>query len=182
MFVRELTSWLSGAADPRTFPYPVVVREFHRVGKHFVEKELLALLDEARATVAGAAAAGGDDEARLLTDFLDVALDKWDGRYDYRSYLALRLLRLPCGADDPSPAGDDAVSRRARDRLFVRLVADALAFELAAAAHTTDLLPQQRPGPPVVTKRCRLGVRAALPPLARLGLVGAVGDGDQAAT
>ncbi|MER5333784.1 hypothetical protein [Micromonospora sp. NPDC002717] len=176
--MHELTTWLSGTADPRTFPYPAVLHEFHRVGKHFVEKELLALLDETRARVAGATAAGGD-EARLLTDFLDVTLDKWDGRYDYRSYLALRLLRLPCGADDPPPAEDDATSRRARDRLFVRLVADALAFELAAAAHTTDLLPQQRPGPPVVTKRCRLGVRAALPPLARLGLV-AVGDDEPA--
>ncbi|MFG3420175.1 hypothetical protein [Micromonospora sp. NPDC048063] len=179
--MHELTSWLSGTADPRTFPYPAVLREFHRVGKHFVEKELLALLDETRARVAGATTAG-DDEARLLSDFLDVTLDKWDGRYDYRSYLALRLLRLPCGADDPPPAEDDATARRARDRLFVRLVADALAFELAAAAHTTDLLPQQRPGPPVVTKRCRLGVRAALPPLARLGLAGAVGDGGPTTT
>ncbi|MEU4645615.1 hypothetical protein [Micromonospora sp. NPDC023814] len=179
--MHELTTWLSGTADPRTFPYPAVLREFHRVGKHFVEKELLALLDETRARVAGATASGGD-EARLLSDFLDVTLDKWDGRYDYRSYLALRLLRLPRGADDPPRPRDDAASRRARDRLFVRLVADALAFELAAAAHTTDLLPQQRPGPPVVTKRCRLGVRAALPPLARLGLVGAVGDGGPATT
>ncbi|MFG3705911.1 hypothetical protein ACGF7U_14415 [Micromonospora sp. NPDC047670] len=176
--MHELTSWLSGAADPRTFPYPAVLRKFHEVGKHFVEKELLALLDESRARVAGASAAVGD--ARRLTDFLDVALDKWDGRYDYRSYLALRLLRLPCGADDPPPAGDDATARRARDRLFVRLVADALAFELAAAAHATDLLPQQRPGPTVVTKRCRLGVRAALPALARLGVAGAVGDGEPA--
>ncbi|MFG3700476.1 hypothetical protein ACGF5C_21540 [Micromonospora sp. NPDC047620] len=180
--MHELTTWLSGTADPRTFPYPAVLREFHRVGKHFVEKELLALLDETRARVAGATAAAGDNRARLLSDFLDVTLDKWDGRYDYRSYLALRLLRLPCGTDDPPPAEDDATARRARDRLFVRLVADALAFELAAAAHTTDLLPQQRPGRPVVTKRCRLGVRAALPPLARLGLVGAVGDDEPATT
>ncbi|MEU5949367.1 tryptophan 2,3-dioxygenase family protein [Micromonospora sp. NPDC047465] len=179
--MHELTSWLSDTADPRTFPYPAVLREFHRVGKHFVEKELLALLDETRAKVAGATAVG-DDEARRLTNFLDVALDKWDGRYDYRSYLALRLLRLPCGGDDPPPAEDDAASRRARDRLFVRLVADALAFELAASADTTGLLPQQRPGPPVVTKRCRLGVRTAQPPLARLGLAGAVGDGDPATT
>jgi hypothetical protein len=180
--VHELTSWLSGPSGPRTFPYPTVLREFHRVGKHFVEKELLALLDEARARVAGATTAVGDDPARQLTDFLDVALDKWDGRYDYRSYLALRLLRLPCGAEDPPPAADDVTARRARDRLFVRLVADAMAFEAAAAARTTDLLPQQRPGPTVVTKRCRLGVRAALPGLARLGLAGAVGDGEPATT
>nr|WP_245675574.1 tryptophan 2,3-dioxygenase family protein [Micromonospora halophytica] len=118
--------------------------------------------------------------ARLLSDFLDVALDKWDGRYDYRSYLALRLLRLPTGADDPPPAADDATARQVRDRLLVRLVADALAFELAAAAHTTDLLPQRRPGPAVVTKRCRLGSRAAAAALARLGLGRAVDDAEPA--
>ncbi|SCL44429.1 Tryptophan 2,3-dioxygenase (vermilion) [Micromonospora citrea] len=170
----ELTSWLSGTADPRTFPYPTVLREFHRVGKHFVEKKLLAVLDETRARMAGTPAVTGDDGTRLLTDFLDVALDKWDGRYDYRSYLALRLLRLPCGAADPPPAGDDVTARRARDRLMVRLIADAVAFELAAASGATDLLPEQRPGPPVVTKRCRLGVRAAFPALDRLGLAGAI--------
>ncbi len=177
--MHELTSWLSGAADPRIFPYPAVLGEFHRVGKHFVDKEFLSLLDGARSRVAGPAATGGG-AARLLSDFLDVALDKWDGRYDYRSYLALRLLRLPCGADDPPPAADDATARRVRDRLLVRLVADALAFELAAAAHATRLLPQRRPGPALMTKRCRLGVRAAAPALARLGLSGAVGDGEPA--
>ncbi|MGW4499051.1 tryptophan 2,3-dioxygenase family protein [Micromonospora sp. NPDC004336] len=175
--MHELTSWLSGTADPRTFPFPAVLREFHRVGKHFVEKKLLALLDEARARVTGTPTATGGDGARLLTDFLDVTLDKWDGRYDYRSYLALPLLRLPCGAADPPPAVDDVTARRARDRLLVRLVADAVAFELAAARGGTDLLPQQRPEPPVVAKRCRLGLRAVSPALARLGLAGAV-DGE----
>lgn len=177
--MRELTSWLSGAADPRTFPYLAVLGEFHRVGKHFVEKELLALLDGARARVAGPTAAGGGRPERLLRDFLDVALDKWDGRYDYRSYLALRLLRLP--TDDPSPATADSTTRQVRDRLLLRLVADALAFELAAVGHATELLPQRRPGPAVVVKRCRLGVRATAPALARLGLTGVVGGPPAAA-
>ncbi|MEU5549831.1 MULTISPECIES: tryptophan 2,3-dioxygenase family protein [unclassified Micromonospora] len=169
-FVRELTSWSAGAADPDEFPYDQVVDAFHRVGKHFVDKELLARLDEARARVTGY-----DERARLLRDFLDVALDKWDGRYDYRSYLALRLLRLPDGTDDPPPdAGADA--RQGRDRLVVRLVADAVSFELAAAAKVTGLLPEQRPGRAVVAKRFRLGVRAALPALARLGLTGTIDD------
>ncbi|MEV6813081.1 hypothetical protein [Micromonospora sp. NPDC051296] len=174
-FVRELTSWLSGAAAPDVFPYHSVLDEFQRVGKHFVEKNLLALLDEARSRVTGRG-----EPAPLLRDFLDATLDKWDGRYDYRSYLALRLLRLPCGADHPPPAEDDTSARRTRDQLVIRLVADALAFELAAAAHTTDLLPLGRPGPELVAKRCRLGVRAASPALARLGLTGAVGAGDPA--
>ncbi|MEV6692712.1 hypothetical protein AB0M35_14695 [Micromonospora sp. NPDC051196] len=175
--MRALIHWLSGPPEPRSFPYSPVLDEFHRTGKHFVEKSFLALLDSARRAVATSAPGGGDAATRQLTDFLDVALDKWDGRYDYRSYLALRLLRLPCGPDDPSPAAQSAAGRRARDRLLVRLVADTLAFELAAAAHTTGLLPQQRPGPAVVAKRCRLGVRAVSPALARLGVAEPVGAG-----
>ncbi|WP_117670565.1 tryptophan 2,3-dioxygenase family protein [Micromonospora sp. MW-13] len=179
-FVRELTSWLSGGADPDSFPYLPVTAEFHRTGKHFVGKEFLALLDEARAHVAARAAGAGPAEpgpVRLLRDFLDVALDKWDGRYDYRSYLALRLLGLPCGDDgeDGGPVAGRA-ARRDRDRLLVRLVADALGFELAASAGATDLLPEQRPGPALVAKRHRLGVRAVAPALSRLGLTAGVDD------
>ncbi|WP_405109205.1 hypothetical protein OG559_28070 [Micromonospora sp. NBC_01405] len=171
--MRELTSWLSGGADPDSFPYLPVMAEFHRTGKHFVGKGLLALLDEARAHVAARAAGAGPADSgpvRLLRDFLDVALDKWDGRYDYRSYLALRLLGLPCGDGGGGSVTERAATRQGRDRLLVHLVADALAFELAAAAGTTELLPEQRPGPALVAKRHRLGVRAVSPAVSRLGL------------
>ncbi|WP_432958953.1 tryptophan 2,3-dioxygenase family protein [Micromonospora haikouensis] len=192
-FVRELTSWRAGPSDPGDFPYSAVLGEFQRVGKHFVEKELLALLDEIRTRVVAAAdraVPGATGPARLLCDFLDVALDKWDGRYDYRSYLALPLLRLPCTADDPvagpedtpenTPETDPAGARRDSDRLLLRLVADALAFELAAAAGATALLPEQRPGPETVAKRLRLGVRAALPALSRLDPARTVDDPEPA--
>ncbi|SBT44638.1 tryptophan 2,3-dioxygenase family protein [Micromonospora narathiwatensis] len=201
--MRELTSWLSGTSDPDRFPYAAVLERFHRVGKHFVEKELLALLDEVRARVtptgADTTATGLGAGTRLLADFLDVALDKWDGRYDYRTYLGLRLLGRPDGPDaglpgqgsgprgeDRRPPGEDfqppgegdgagwdvdpAGVRQGRDRLLVGLVADALAFELAAASGATDLLPEQRPTPELVVKRCRLGVRAVSSTVARLGL------------
>jgi len=144
--VRELAAWLSGGGDAARFPYDAVVAAYQRTGKHFVAPDLLGLLDKARA------AATGDP---LLRDFLDVALDKHDGRYDYRSYLALPLLRPPATG-----------RRRHHDRLLVRLVADAMAFERAAPP---DLLPLQRPEPAVVGKRLRLGARAAAPALARLG-------------
>ncbi|WP_308291165.1 hypothetical protein [Micromonospora sp. DH13] len=184
-FVRELTCWRSGPSDSGDFPYATVLDEFQRVGKHFVEKELLALLDEIRTRVvaAGSAVPGATGPNRLLRDFLDVALDKWDGRYDYRSYLALPLLRLPCTADDPvaAPETDPARARRDSDRLLVRLVADALAFELAAAAGTTTLLPEQRPGPEAVAKRLRLGVRAALPAVSRLDPTRTVDEREPAA-
>jgi hypothetical protein len=50
------------------------------------------------------------------------------------------------------------------------LVADLLRFELEAADGTTSLLPELRPDARLTAKRCRLGVRAILPALARLGL------------
>lgn len=159
--MRELTTWLSGPADPDSFPYAAVLAEFQRTGKHFVDKEILALLDHARTHVGPASG-----PPSLLHRFLDVTLDKWDGRYDYRSYLALSVLGLPCDAADPLPA-EPAAARH--DRLFVQLIADALGFELAVQAGATDLLPEQRPAPELVTKRYRLGVRAAAPALARLG-------------
>nr|WP_231932632.1 tryptophan 2,3-dioxygenase family protein [Micromonospora rifamycinica] len=201
--VRELTSWSSGTADPEQFPYHVVVAEFNRVGKHFVDKELLARLARVRVQVTARTPA-----AHPLSAFLDVALDKWDARYDYRSYLALPLLPLPTTAParprDQVPAGQHAPAtpdsqhapagadrqhglagpgagdggRRERDRLLVDLVADAVAFELAASAGVTDLLPEQRPGPTLVTKRCRLAVRAVFAALTRLGLAATVTDPD----
>nr|WP_205808153.1 hypothetical protein [Micromonospora sp. HNM0581] len=172
-----MIQWLSGPAVPNTFPYSPVLHEFHLSGKHFVDKSLLSLLDSARRTVAGQPPGSDDATSRELTDFLDVALDKWDGRYDYRSYLALRLLRLPCGAGEQTLGAQPADARRARDQLLVRLVADTLAFELAAAAHTTELLPQDRPGPEVVVKRCRLGIRAVTPALTRLGVADSIATG-----
>ena len=153
----ELAAWLP-TADPEAFPYDAVVTEFHRAGKHFVANELLARLDAVRATLPG----GPDPGSRLLARFLDVALDKWDGRYDNRSYLAVDLLPLP-GTGDASAAWQ-------RDRLVAMLVADTLRFELAAADRRTVLLPQMRPDLRIVAKRCRLGLRAVGPALARLGL------------
>jgi len=151
--VRELTAWEAGGAEPGRFPYAAVVAAFQRTGKQHVDRQLLAHLDRIRATAA-------TDPA--LRDFLGVALDKWDGEYDYRSYLALRLLPLPVG-----PAGDG--TRQAADRLLVHLVADALAFERDAAAGRTDLLPRQRPEPDRVAKRLRLGRAAVAHARARLG-------------
>ena len=153
----ELAPWLS-SPDPETFPYDAVVTEFHRAGKHFVAYELLALLDAVRAALPG----GSDPGSRQLARFLDIALDKWDGRYDNPSYLAVDLLPLP-------GTGEGSVAWQ-RDRLVAMLVADTLRFELAAADRRTVLLPQMRPDLRIVAKRCRLGLRAVAPALARQGL------------
>ncbi|RKR91947.1 tryptophan 2,3-dioxygenase [Micromonospora pisi] len=173
--MRELTHWLSTGSNSGAFPYAAVVAQFQRTGKHFVARDLLVLLDRIRTALAPSP----DETAVLLRSFLDVALDKWDGRYDYQSYLALNLLRMP----RTECADDRRIElRRQHDQLFLHLIADALAFELAAEARTTDLLPQQRPEPARVVKRYRLGVRAAAPALARLGQPAVVDHPEPAAT
>jgi hypothetical protein len=150
--VNELTDWLPDPV-PSRFPYDAVVAEFHRVGKHFVSDRLLGQLATARERLAG------DPTDLLLGRFLDVALDKWDGRYDYPSYTALSLLDLPVAG----------AARDRRDRLVVQLLGDLLRFELTAAEGQDTPLPELRPDHRLVEKRCRLGIRVAGPALARLG-------------
>ncbi|WP_306214561.1 tryptophan 2,3-dioxygenase [Actinoplanes sp. RD1] len=102
------------------FPYAPVLDEYLRHGKHRVSPDLLAAL------------AGCSYDPVLV----GVLLDKFDQRYDYRSYLALPLL-------DRAP-GD-------RERLVALLLDDAIAFEEASGLD--------------VHKRVR-HLRRARPPLA----------------
>ncbi|MFG2500626.1 tryptophan 2,3-dioxygenase [Streptomyces sp. NPDC048441] len=167
--MRALEEWRWGG-DLSVFPYASVVDAYQLVGKHFVERELLASLAELRADLPTLRGAARDRE--LLTGFLDLALDKWDGRYDYQTYLALGLLLGP--ADDLAVGPTDTPlvgpTDLRRDRLTVQLVADILEFELDAEEGRTARLPLMRPDPRTVAKRCRLGIRAAGPALTRLGL------------
>lgn len=155
-----LESWLAEPDDPRSFPYDDVVASFHRAGKQFVSEHLLDALDKARTALPGTE---DDAEADHLAAFLDTALDKRDGHYDYRSYLALPLLPLL------SP-GDRAGLRRRTDRLIVHLVADIVAFELAVLDGRSTLLPTRRPGAQTVTKRVRHALSVIAPLRRRLGL------------
>ncbi|MFG2168872.1 tryptophan 2,3-dioxygenase family protein [Micromonospora chersina] len=152
----ELTAWLADP-DPVTFPYAQVLAGFHRTGKHFVADRTLQWLAMARDAVPGTSTA-----ADRLVRWLDVLLDKWDGRYDYRSYLALRLLAIPT-------AGSTTPYLEQRDRLVAGLLGDVLGFEHDAADGRTEFLPQMRPGADIVAKRHRLGLKVAVPALARLG-------------
>ena len=144
-----LADW-SSSPSPFAFPYDEVVAAFREVGKHFVERELLEELDGVRARVPE-----GCPVHLELARFLDTALDKFDGRYDNPSYLALEQLGLP-GADG---CPDPGHALQARDRLTALLMADVVRHELANA-----------PGERVTAKRCRHALRTALPALARLGI------------
>ncbi|MFD9905838.1 tryptophan 2,3-dioxygenase [Streptomyces sp. NPDC059063] len=173
--MHELDDWLRDPG-PERFPYDAVIAEFHRVGKHFVAKELLADLAAARSALQDGTGDRGADP--VLAAFLDTALDKWDGRYDYCTYLSLGVLPLPGGQEtassgastgDGGPAAVRAAGHR-RDRLVVQLVADALRQQLAAADGESDLWPEMRPPAVLASKRLRLGVRAVTPVVRRLGL------------
>nr|CEL13398.1 hypothetical protein; Hypothetical protein [Kibdelosporangium sp. MJ126-NF4]CTQ99087.1 hypothetical protein; Hypothetical protein [Kibdelosporangium sp. MJ126-NF4] len=164
MFAAELQSWLDDPVAEK-FPYDVVVQHFHDVGKHFVRPAELKLLADARDRLP--LLRGPWEHVRTLADFLSSALDKHDERYDYPTYLALPLLRQPT-VDDPV---DQAPFVRARcDRLVVHLMADALAFEIAAMDGSTALLPKMRPTADRIDKRCKHGLRAIRPALNRQSL------------
>jgi tryptophan 2,3-dioxygenase len=166
MSTAELRTWLH-ESDPKKFPYAAVVGHYRRVGKHFVRPELLSLLSEVRDRLPSMR--GPWEHVQTLASFLDTALDKADERYDYPTYLALALLQLPT-VDDPVEQAPFARSRC--DRLIAQLVADALAFEVAAAEGATALLPEMRPDPDLVVKRCKHGLRVIRPVLARMSLDG----------
>jgi tryptophan 2,3-dioxygenase len=166
-----VASWQS-ARNADDFPYEAVAAEFHRVGKHFVTRELLEALSGVRAALPETP--GSVAGVRLLDRFLDTALDKWDGRYANPTYLGLSLLPLPAVDDLDHDVAD---AERRYDRLFVQLIADASRFEIAAAEGTTELLPQMRPDDRTTAKRCRLALQVAGPAARRLG----VSDGVDAA-
>ncbi len=158
--LEELATWRQGG-HPDAFPYDAVVAAFHGVGKHFVSRDLLEELDRVRRGVPR-----GCPAHRTLAAFLDTALDKFDGRYDNPSYLALEQLGLP-GADGCPDPGHAA---HRRDRLTALLMADVLRFELATLHGCIDLMPELRPNERIVGKRCRHALRALLPVLERLGI------------
>ena len=149
---------LSPNAD--TFPFDDVITEFRSVGKHFVTGELLAVLSEARTSL---------QKVRThYAEFLNTALDKYDGHFDNPSYLALHDLPLPTTAGGCPLDTSDAEMQH--DRLMLLLIADVLRFEIAAHDGTTDLLPLMRPDKRTIAKRCILGLRALRTTMTRLGI------------
>ncbi|MEU2612620.1 hypothetical protein ABZ570_13740 [Micromonospora sp. NPDC007271] len=158
-----LRRWLAQhQPSAQRFPYDAVIDAYQHHGKQRVPTNWTALLRAARGRLPELPAPTGD-----LAAFLDLALDKPDDRYDYRSYLALPLLPIPDPDNRPQPA-DRMLAHR--DRLHVLLLADLITFELRALDNSSPPLPQLRPDPAVVRKRLRHTVRAAMPALRRRGV------------
>lgn len=163
----DLNAWLhrSDRSDLTDFPYETVVAEYRCHGKHFVSEEFLDTLAAARETLPDISQSSPD--TMLLRRFLQVALDKRDGSYDYTSYIALSLLPAPTIDDGPA---DESNALPRRDRLVVQLVADTIQFELDAAEGQPRYIREDRPDARTVDKRIRLATRVAVPALVRLGL------------
>ncbi|WKU03491.1 tryptophan 2,3-dioxygenase family protein [Micromonospora sp. HUAS LYJ1] len=156
-----LQDWL-GHRTPaaRRFPYDRVVDAYQQYGKQLLPRDWMTLLQHARERLPNVRG-----PQQQLTDFLTVALDKVDHRFDYRTYLGLCLLPIP----DPDTGTDTAQRLLARrDRLHVLLLADLAAFELRALDSASTPMSHLRPTPPVVGKRLRHAMRAASPALHRL--------------
>ena len=160
----KLAAW-SSVPDATTFPYDALMAEYLSRGKHFVPGEILDALGDVRSGFQRIRGSRG--EKKRLEDFLDTALDKHDGRYEYTTYLALGLLALPGEQDVPI---DVASAELRHDRLFAQLIGDALRFELDALDHATGLLPEMRPDARTTQKRLKLGLNAIGPALRRLDL------------
>lgn len=82
------------------FPYDVVVNYYRECGKHFVSPDALQALAMAREDVGSIGADGinglyanhgNKNSLQILKAFLSVALDKHDGCYDYKTYIAMAL-------------------------------------------------------------------------------------------
>ncbi|MER5887852.1 tryptophan 2,3-dioxygenase [Streptomyces sp. NPDC001941] len=167
----ELSSW-RGTGGTGEFPYASVVAHLRSVGKHFLSEEVLDALDACRTALVGRHPEKAADS--FLGRFLDVVLDKFDGRYDYPSYTALPLLGT---APDADPGG----LLRRRDRTVLLLLADLIAFERKALAGTPED-PREMPPPAALQhKRLRLAARV-MEPAALRELDGVVDPAAVAAT
>jgi len=161
---KGLDRWLENP-KAATFPFSMVTDAYHRNGKEFVDQSLLGKLDGIRRGFSNIA--GEESGWRLIDDFLWVALDKHDRRYDYPSYCALKLLPMPTSSQWKNSLRNPA---RDRDRQLTQLMASLLSFELLALQGRSTYLPGIVPNKSKMLKRIRLGLNAAKSSVNRLGL------------
>ncbi|HEV2377423.1 MAG TPA: hypothetical protein VGS19_35320 [Streptosporangiaceae bacterium] len=155
----ELSTW-EKYEDAQTFPYAAVIGCYRSCGKHFVPFSVCVALASARKRVAdlGEHLPG---QTKLAT-FLDVALDKWDDRYNYLTYLGIDLLDL-------QPEADGTTGRAQRDEWVALLLCDLWSFERGALAGTHDWLTEMRPGAALARKRMKLLTDVLVPLLPAAG-------------
>jgi tryptophan 2,3-dioxygenase len=140
----ELDHWLDPTVPPDELDGLVLARlvthEVRWVGQHFLGRDRLERLSTIRDRYVG--------RDPYLDAFLDCILDKHDGRFWNRTYLALPVLEVVLAETDVQPAGVAAL-----------LAADIVRHELCAAHRLTEVSPVGRPEPRTLRTRVRHSLR-----------------------
>ncbi|MFF1408588.1 tryptophan 2,3-dioxygenase family protein [Streptomyces sp. NPDC058289] len=113
-----------------------------RTGKYFLSKETLLRLSAIRRR--------HGTNRPFLAAFLDCALDKHQGRFQNRTYLALPVLELLM---------DDRHAALSADRISTLLMADVVRFEIDAAAGSPEGPGRDRPDASTLSTRLRHALR-----------------------
>lgn len=157
-----LLDWVENPC-PVTFPYGKVLQAVRRQGKHFIDTNVLAALEQARCTLARTQTT---DHA-LLNKFLDVVLDKYDNKYNYLSYIGLPLLEHEHA--DLTDTASVQLSQHVHDVTVAALIGDALRFELECLSGEEGYLSAMRPDAKLLERRLSCALRSIEPSLLRLG-------------
>lgn len=113
-----------------------------RTGKHFLPEHMLVRLSDVRHRHA--------EDRPFLTAFLDCMLDKHEGRFRNRAYLALPVLELLMDERHCGPSAD---------RMSTMLMSDVVRFEIKAAGGSREGPSRGRPDPATLDTRLRHALR-----------------------
>ena len=142
------------------FPLSDAVELYHYYGKHFVPETVLDELNKTRQLLKS------EPQNGPLVDFINVLLDKYDDKYDYRSYIALALLNYPL----PNfRLPDHQFSQTQIDVSLCALILDVLEFEFKSLS-APSFLPELSTNTALAEKRLQLGLKMLTPYLHRLGI------------
>ncbi|WP_168724193.1 tryptophan 2,3-dioxygenase family protein [Streptomyces sp. A1547] len=143
---REVSRWATGdGLTPELDGISLaraVTEQARRRGKHFLRTKTLVQLSEIRSR--------NTSGRPFLEAFLHCMLDKHEGRFWNRSYLALPLLELLL---------DERHSALSPDRLATLLISDVIRFEIEAAATSPGEPGRGRPDPATLRKRLHHALR-----------------------
>jgi tryptophan 2,3-dioxygenase len=149
--IAQLEHWLQ-QSSPSDLPVEQIVLACHEQGKHFMSATLLKTLDRVRQRL---------PSYSWACTLLNTLLDKFDNRYDYRSYLALDLLLW-----DEAITKDEATL----DWRVTILTTDLIRFEIDALDGKACWLPLMPTDQPLTAMRCRRLLRAMEALYIRVGM------------
>lgn len=144
--LREIERWAAADRIPEESDGISLARSVTehvwRTGKHFLSDRTHVLLSDIRRR--------HGTNRPFLKAFLDCALDKHEGRFQNRTYLALPVLELLM---------DDRQSALSADRMSTLLMADVVRFEIEAAAGSPEGSGRDRPDAATLSTRLRHALR-----------------------